>query len=99
MFDLYKIQPFKPILLVSENVVDGRSKPCHTAEETYEAAQQLVKTFLARCPGATNDDCIIDPGIAPIGQRLGRQHPPADRRDGVDPQGPLSSPAATPRWA
>jgi 5-methyltetrahydrofolate corrinoid/iron sulfur protein methyltransferase len=67
MFDLYKIQSFKPILLVSENVVDGRSKPCHTAQETYEAAQSLVKTFLARCPGATNDDCIIDPGIAPIG--------------------------------
>ena len=67
MFDLYKIQPFKPILLVSENVVEGRSKPCHTAEETFEAAHQLVKTFLARCPGATNDDCIIDPGIAPIG--------------------------------
>jgi cobalamin-dependent methionine synthase I len=67
MFDLYKIQPFKPILLVSENVVDGRSKPCHTAEETFEAAQQLVAMFLARCPGATNDDCIIDPGIAPLG--------------------------------
>ena len=33
MFDLYKIQPFRPILLVSENVVDGRSKPCHTAED------------------------------------------------------------------
>jgi 5-methyltetrahydrofolate--homocysteine methyltransferase len=67
MFDLYKIQPFKPILLVSENVVDGRSKPCRTAQETHEAAQSLVKTFLKRCPGATNDDCIIDPGIAPIG--------------------------------
>jgi len=67
MFDLYKICPFKPILLVSENVVDGRSKPCHTAQETYEAAKQLVGTFLARCEGATNDDCIIDPGIAPIG--------------------------------
>ena len=67
MFDLYKIQPFKPILLVSENMVDGRSKPCHTAQETFEAAQQLVKMFLTRCPGATNDDCIIDPGIAPIG--------------------------------
>ncbi len=67
MFDLYKIQPFKPILLVSENVVDGRSKPCHTAAETHEAARQLVKTFLERCPGATNDDCIIDPGIAPLG--------------------------------
>ena len=67
MFDLYKIQPFKPILLVSENMVDGRSKPCHTAQETYDAAKQLVGTFLARCPGATNDDCIIDPGIAPLG--------------------------------
>lgn len=67
MFDLYKIRPFKPILLVSETVVEGRSKPCHTAEETYEAAQKLVKTFFQRCPGATNDDCIIDPGIAPIG--------------------------------
>ena len=67
MFDLYKIQPFKPILLVSENVVDGRSTPCHTAQETYEAARQLVAMFLSRCPGATNDDCIIDPGIAPIG--------------------------------
>lgn len=67
MFDLYKIQPFKPILLVSENVIDGRSKPCHTAEETYVAAKQLVETFLARCAGATNDDYIIDPGIAPIG--------------------------------
>jgi 5-methyltetrahydrofolate--homocysteine methyltransferase len=27
----------------------------------------LVKTFLARCRGATLDDCIIDPGIAPLG--------------------------------
>jgi cobalamin-dependent methionine synthase I len=67
MFDLYKIQPFKPILLVSENMVDGRSKPCHSAQETYDAAKQLIGVFLARCPGATNDDCIIDPGIAPLG--------------------------------
>ncbi len=67
MFDLYKICPFKPILLSSESVVDGRSKPCRTAQETYEAAKHLVSTFLARCPGATIDDCIIDPGIAPIG--------------------------------
>jgi cobalamin-dependent methionine synthase I len=67
MFALWKIRPFRPILLVSENVVGGRSQPCRTAEETYRAAQQLVGTFLARCPGATNDDCIIDPGIAPLG--------------------------------
>ena len=67
MFDLHKLQPYKPILLSSEQVVDGRSKPCHTAEETYNAAKYLVTTFLERCEGATNDDCIIDPGIAPIG--------------------------------
>lgn len=67
MFDLYKIQPFKPILLVSENVVDGRSKPCHTAQETFDAAKQLAQAFLDQCAGATNDDYIIDPGIAPIG--------------------------------
>jgi cobalamin-dependent methionine synthase I len=67
MFDLYKIRPFMPILLVSENVVDGRSRPCRTAEETYAAAGDLKKTFLERCPGTTGADCIIDPGIAPIG--------------------------------
>ena len=67
MFDLYKVQPFKPILLVSENVVDGQSKPCHSAQETFEAAKQLVGEFLAQCPGTTNDDYIIDPGIAPLG--------------------------------
>ena len=67
MFELYKVRPFRPILLVSENVVDGRSKPCRTAQETYQAAVQLVKAFLGRCPGAGSDDCIIDPGIAPIG--------------------------------
>ena len=88
MFDLYKIRPFKPILLVSENVVEGRSKPCHTAEETYAAAQHLVKMFFARCPGATNDDCIIDPGIAALGQRFGGQYPPVGRGDGTDPPGP-----------
>lgn len=67
MFDLYKVQQFRPILLVSENLVAGQSRPCHTAQETFEAAQQLVQAFLSRCPGATNEDCIIDPGIAPIG--------------------------------
>ena len=25
------------------------------------------RAFKDRCPGASNDDCIIDPGIAPIG--------------------------------
>jgi 5-methyltetrahydrofolate corrinoid/iron sulfur protein methyltransferase len=67
MFELFKLQPFLPILLVSENVVDGRSQPCRTEEETYRAAQELVKTFKTRCPGTANSDYIIDPGIAPLG--------------------------------
>ena len=50
MFDLWAIQPFRPILLVSEQVIDGESKPCHTAEETYRAAQCIVETFQRLCP-------------------------------------------------
>lgn len=65
MFDLYKLQPFRPILLVSERVEDGRSCPCRTAEETYQAAKTLLATA-HRC-GIPTGDCIIDPGIAPIG--------------------------------
>ncbi len=67
MFELYKLCAFRPILLVSENVVDGQSRPCRTAQETHQAARQLVETFLARCGGATKGDCIIDGGIAPLG--------------------------------
>jgi len=67
MFDLYRLQPFRPILLVSEHVVDGQSRPCRTAEETHQAARVLLACFLETCPGSTADDCIFDPGIAPIG--------------------------------
>ena len=67
MFDLYRIQPFRPILLVSEQVVDGRSGPCHTAEQTYQAAKAMM--VLARGGGRNipNVDLIFDPGIAPVG--------------------------------
>ncbi len=67
MFDLYATQPFKAILLISEHVVEGQSRPCHTAEETFQAAKDLVGTFRQRGHGVTNDDCVLDPGIAPIG--------------------------------
>jgi cobalamin-dependent methionine synthase I len=67
MFDLVAIQPFRPILLISERVENGSSRPCHTAEETYEAAKFLLAAARnAKCPIA-NGDCIFDPGIAPIG--------------------------------
>jgi len=65
MFDLLAIKKFRPILLASENLIDGTERPCLTAEETYAAAQLLVATANSR--GIANGDCIIDPGIAPIG--------------------------------
>ncbi len=65
MFDLAAIQPFRPILLISERIENGASRPCHTAEETYEAAKSLLAA--ARNAKIANGDCIFDPGIAPIG--------------------------------
>jgi cobalamin-dependent methionine synthase I len=66
MFGLYAVQPFRPILLVSERVEDGRSRGCRTAEETHEAAKFLLAA--ARKAGnIPNGDLVFDPGIAPLG--------------------------------
>jgi cobalamin-dependent methionine synthase I len=64
-FELYRIKPFMPILLTSESEVDGASKPNKTGEENYEAARHLLEK--AHECGISNEQCIIDPGIAPIG--------------------------------
>ncbi len=61
MFSLYKIKPFRPILLISETT----SGACHTAEETFAAAKLLLSE--ARKATIPNEDLIFDPGIAPIG--------------------------------
>lgn len=65
MLELLRVRHFRPILLVSEQVVDGRSGTCRTAEETYRATLALVDKAIQA--GLTNNDLIIDPGIAPIG--------------------------------
>lgn len=65
MFELYKIKPFRPILLISEQIQDGKPGACHTSEETYAAARFLAEE--ARKAGIANNDLIFDPGIAPIG--------------------------------
>ena len=65
MLELYKIKPFRPILLISESRQDGEPVACHTAEETYEAAKHLMAE--AKKVGIPNTDLIFDPGIAPIG--------------------------------
>ncbi|MHB8902912.1 MAG: dihydropteroate synthase [Thermoguttaceae bacterium] len=65
MFDLLAVQRFRPILLVSERVVNGQSAACRTADETYHAAVDLIEK--ATRAGLSNHELIIDPGIAPIG--------------------------------
>ena len=87
MFDLCKIQPFRPILLVSEQVVDGRSQPCRTAEETHRRGAVAWWRPSGPLPGPGNEDCIIDPGIAPIGSDC-EGNLRADRRHGTDPRRP-----------
>ena len=66
MFDIYAAQPFMPILLSSEHVVNGDSRPNRTGSENYESARFLLQEAHARC-AIPNDQCIFDPGIAPIG--------------------------------
>lgn len=67
MFDLYAVQPFCPILLISEQMIDGQSGSCHTPEQTHQAAQFLLAAARESGREMPNEDLIFDPGIAPIG--------------------------------
>jgi cobalamin-dependent methionine synthase I len=64
MFELRRIVPFKPILLVSERNEGGRGLPNHTAQEVYDTARMMLAE--ARKRGLAPGNCIIDPAIAPI---------------------------------
>jgi 5-methyltetrahydrofolate--homocysteine methyltransferase len=65
MFGLLKIMKFKPILLVTERNENGVGHPNHTADQTYATAVQMINE--AKKHGIPVSDCIIDPGISPIG--------------------------------
>jgi len=68
MFDIYKKQPFIPILLVTEGSdQSGDLKMNRTAEETHATAQAMMKIARERMKGVTNNEIILDPGIVPIG--------------------------------
>jgi 5-methyltetrahydrofolate--homocysteine methyltransferase len=67
MFDLYKIQPFMPILLVSERVEEGGNKPNHTAEQTYDTTREMFSVMKKHGVNIPASQCIVDTGIAPIG--------------------------------
>ncbi len=69
MFDLWKVQPFMPILMSSERFEIGGT--CagmnRSAAETRDTARALIEEAKRRIPGFTNNQAIVDPGIAPVG--------------------------------
>lgn len=67
MFDLFKIRPLMPILMISERVDGGQSAPNRTAEETFRTAREMVAEARRSCHGIANDHLILDPGICPVG--------------------------------
>lgn len=67
MFDLYAIQPFMPILLVSEHVKGGQPASSGSAEETHAITREILETLRRRGLQLPAGQCIVDPGIAPIG--------------------------------
>ncbi len=67
MLDLYQIQPFMPILMVTERIENGSPMPNHTAADTYNTVKELHKLIQESKYDIPNDHLIIDTGIAPIG--------------------------------
>ena len=69
MFDLWAVRPFVPILMASERFEVGAScaNANKTAEETRQTARALLEEAQRRIAGFSNDQAIIDPGIAPVG--------------------------------
>jgi len=64
-FDLYKITPFIPILILSERDNDGERSQNRNGIEIYETGRRLVKK--AREYNIPNEEIILDPGVVPIG--------------------------------
>ncbi|MCK5509747.1 MAG: dihydropteroate synthase [Desulfobacterales bacterium] len=66
MFELHEIKPFMPILMVSERLENGQSKPNHDAENTLKTAQEMINTIEKAGYKIPIENCIFDVGIAPI---------------------------------
>jgi cobalamin-dependent methionine synthase I len=68
MFDLYKIQPFIPVLLVTEGMdASGEMIMNKTAGQIHATAKSMVKLARDHIKDIANDQIILDPGIMPIG--------------------------------
>ncbi len=64
-FELYKITPFIPILILSERENNGTKAQNKDEVEIFETGKRLVEK--AKKYNIPNEEIILDPGIAPIG--------------------------------
>lgn len=89
MFELYRLQAFMPVLMITERAEGGQSRPNHTAEEIHETARDMIEAVRKSGQNVPNTQCIFDPGMPSIGsdmdgatetvlEALGRIHADAD---------------------
>ena len=66
MFELVRHYDTMVIGMASERFVDGGSGQCLNADDVYGATERLVRMCREKA-GRTNDQIVIDPGLAPVG--------------------------------
>ena len=65
MFALIKQYDTRVIVMASEKLVNGRSCPCENAQDVHESAQYFAQRLREEA-GRSNDQIIVDPGLAPV---------------------------------
>src|SRR5271157_2379070 len=66
MIELVKHYDTLAIVMASEHFVDGGASQCLDPQDSYRAAKHFVELLVTKA-GRTNDQIIIDPGLAPVG--------------------------------
>jgi 5-methyltetrahydrofolate corrinoid/iron sulfur protein methyltransferase len=66
MIELVKEYDTMVIVMASERFVEGGTSQCLNPQDVHDAAKYFVE-LLATKAGRTNDQIIIDPGLAPVG--------------------------------
>ena len=66
MIELVKSYDTMVIVMASERFVEGGTSQCFTPEDVHGAAKHFVE-LLAKRAGRTNDQILLDPGLAPVG--------------------------------
>jgi 5-methyltetrahydrofolate corrinoid/iron sulfur protein methyltransferase len=66
MIELVKEYDTYVIVMASERFVEGGTAQCLNPQDVYEAAKYFVELLSIKA-GRTNDQIILDPGLAPVG--------------------------------